>query len=54
MFAISGIIYYYSRTGDRHILTASFQSPGSERLFDEYEFEFQMLRDQILKSNRGS
>lgn len=37
----------------KYILTASFQSPGSERLFDEYEFEFQMLRDQILKTKRG-
>jgi hypothetical protein len=31
----------------KYILTASFQSPGSERLFDEYEFEFRLPREQM-------
>ncbi len=34
----------------KYILAASFQAPGSERLFDEYEFEFRVHRDEILNA----
>ncbi|MFQ5430842.1 MAG: hypothetical protein ACE5E1_11085 [Phycisphaerae bacterium] len=33
--------------GKRFILVATFQAPGSERLFDEYEFEFRVSREEI-------
>ncbi len=33
-----------------YILAASFQAPGSERLFDEYEFEFRVAREDILNA----
>jgi hypothetical protein len=33
----------------KYILTASFQAPGGERLFDEYEFEFRVDRREILE-----
>lgn len=36
----------------RYILSASFQAPGSERLFDEYQFEFRVNREEIV--NRGA
>lgn len=32
----------------KYILVASFQSPGSERLFDEYEFQFRVNREEII------
>lgn len=34
----------------KYILVASFQAPGSERLFDEYEFEFRVTREEILNA----
>ncbi|MCG8405002.1 MAG: hypothetical protein MI923_07380 [Phycisphaerales bacterium] len=35
----------------KYILAVSFQSgPGSERLFDAYEFEFRINRDEILEA----
>lgn len=34
----------------KYILAASFQASGSERLFDEYEFEFNVNREEILNS----
>lgn len=34
----------------RYILIASFQAPGSKRLFDEYEFEFRVSRKDILNA----
>ncbi len=37
----------------KYILTASFQSPGSERLFDQYEFEFRVVREEILDALSG-
>lgn len=38
----------------KYILAASFQSgPGSERLFDEYEFEFRVSRDEIIDALGG-
>lgn len=40
--------------GNRYVLVASFQSPGSERLFDEYEFEFRVTREEILKALTSS
>lgn len=38
----------------KYLLAASFQAPGSDRLFDEYEFEFRVSREEILNalSNR--
>lgn len=36
--------------GQRFILVASFQAPGSERLFDEYEFEFRVVREEIIEA----
>lgn len=36
----------------RYILLASFQAPGSDRLFDEYQFEFRASREEI--ANRGA
>lgn len=35
---------------NKYILVASFQAPGSERLEDEYEFEFRVVREEILKA----
>lgn len=32
----------------RYILIASFQSGGGERLFDEYQFDFRLNRDDVL------
>ncbi len=34
----------------KYILAASFQASGSERLFDEYEFEFNVAREEILNA----
>lgn len=34
----------------KYILVASFQAPGSERLFDQYEFEFRVVREEILNA----
>jgi len=34
----------------KYLLTASFQAPGSKRLFDEYEFEFRVRREDILNA----
>lgn len=34
----------------KYVLAASFQAPGGERLFDEYEFEFRVQRGEILQS----
>ncbi|MBN2563229.1 MAG: hypothetical protein JXQ75_20090 [Phycisphaerae bacterium] len=34
----------------RYRLAVSFQAPGSKRLFDEYEFEFRVHRDEILNA----
>jgi hypothetical protein len=33
----------------KYILTASFQAPGAERLFDEYTFEFKAQRDDVMQ-----
>lgn len=32
----------------KYVLVASFQAPGSERLFDEYVFEFRMTREDLI------
>ena len=40
--------------GSKYVLVASFQSPGSERLFDEYEFEFRVTREEILDALTSS
>jgi len=32
----------------RYVLVASFQSSGGDRLFDEYEFEFRVDRQEVL------
>jgi len=32
----------------RYVLGVSFQSPGAPRLFDEYEYEFRVRRQEIL------
>lgn len=40
--------------GNKYVLVASFQSPGSERLFDEYEFEFRVTREEILDALTSS
>jgi hypothetical protein len=37
----------------KYVLSASFQAPGSERLFDEYEFEFNVQREEILQAISG-
>lgn len=37
----------------KYILTVSFQSPGSERLFDEYEFEFRVPREEMRPTGEG-
>lgn len=37
----------------KYILVASFQSPGSDRLFDQYEFEFRVVREEILDALTG-
>lgn len=34
----------------KYVLVASFQAPGSERLFDEFEFEFRITREDILNA----
>ncbi len=34
----------------KYILDASFQTPGGQRLFDTYEFDFRIDRQEILKS----
>jgi hypothetical protein len=34
----------------KYILVASFQATGSERLFDEYEFEFNVAREEIVNA----
>lgn len=34
----------------KYILVASFQAAGSDRLFDEYEFEFNVAREEILEA----
>lgn len=34
----------------KYILVASLQAPGSDRLFDEYEFEFRVTREEIMNS----
>jgi len=34
----------------RYILTASYQAPGAERLFDTYQFEFRVQREEILEA----
>jgi hypothetical protein len=34
----------------RYILVASFQARGSQRLFDEYQFEFRPVREEILQA----
>ncbi len=34
----------------KYLLVASFQASGSERLFDEYEFEFNVAREEIIDS----
>lgn len=38
----------------KYVLVATFQSPGSERLFDEYTFEFAVHREEILDALTGS
>jgi hypothetical protein len=35
----------------KYVLTVSFQAPGSERLFDEYEFEFRIPRGEVLSAS---
>lgn len=37
----------------KYILVASFESPGSDRLFDEYHFEFRVLREEIMDALAG-
>lgn len=34
----------------RYILAASYQAPGSERLFAEYEFEFRITREDLINA----
>ena len=34
----------------RYIMAVSFQAPGGKRLFDEYEFEFRIHRQEILNA----
>lgn len=34
----------------KYILVASFEAPGSQRLFDKYEFEFRITREDILNA----
>lgn len=34
----------------KYVLVASFQSTGSERLFDEYEFQFRVSRDEVMQA----
>jgi hypothetical protein len=36
----------------RYILVASFQAPGGERLFDEYEFEFRLPPGETLPAEQ--
>lgn len=38
----------------RYILAASFQAPGGQRLFDEYEFDFSVDRQEILEAMKPS
>jgi hypothetical protein len=38
----------------KYVLVASFQAPGGERLFDEYTFEFAVLREEILEALTGA
>lgn len=35
----------------KYVLTVSFQAPGSERLFDEYDFEFRVPRGEIMSAS---
>jgi hypothetical protein len=37
----------------RYVLTASFQSRGSDRLFDEYQFDFRANREEIINAAGG-
>ncbi|HWL92240.1 MAG TPA: hypothetical protein VNT79_01785 [Phycisphaerae bacterium] len=34
----------------KYLLVASFQAPGSDRLFDEYEFEFRITREDLMNA----
>ncbi len=34
----------------KYILTASYEAPGSERLFSEYEFEFRITREDLINA----
>ena len=38
----------------KYVLAASFQAPGSERLFDIYEFDFNVTREEILQGLQGT
>lgn len=34
----------------KYVLAVSFQAPGGKRLFDEYTFEFRVLREEIFNA----
>ena len=38
----------------KYVIAASFQAPGSERLFEKYEFEFNIQREEILQAVSGA
>lgn len=38
----------------KYVLDVSFQAPGAERLFDTYEMEFKIDRQEILDSFKGT
>lgn len=38
----------------RYVLVASFQAPGGDRLFDQYELEFRVNREEIRDALTGS
>ncbi len=42
------------RPEQRYIITATFQAPGAKRLFDDYEFEFRVRRQEILDALGGA
>lgn len=38
----------------RYVISASFQAPGGRRLFDQYEFEFRINRQELRDAISGS
>ncbi|MBX3396839.1 MAG: hypothetical protein KF841_15895 [Phycisphaerae bacterium] len=39
---------------EKYVLVASFEAPGSKRLFDEYEFEFRITREDVINAGKGA